>query len=205
MTKSKFERVLVLGGVAVMALTALYVPKKSIAASIEEGIESETPEAREDLERSLRLSESVQGRQRLIELSQRLKMSARDVSEFFKEESRSGEASKESAQAWSKLLKAVSLDGSEAEAQDSEILAETVNAFIRLKRSGAAGEFHIGAKDLVEIQKSFNLDQRTNFARVLRRASEIARNGSAGTLEDAFTKALGDLGFLEKYRQGCQR
>lgn len=155
---------------------------------------------REKFEREFRTNEKV----RLSEVSRRLNIPAKELSEFFK----NGSASSKTA--WKELFKEMSVDSNRNatrhDYKNADVLSEMVGSYVRVRKSGLVDNFHIREADLVEINASWTFEQKSNFTRVLRRASEIAQQGSkVTTIDEAFEKALSELGYLEKYRKGCKR
>ncbi|MEK6706841.1 MAG: hypothetical protein AABZ06_13745 [Bdellovibrionota bacterium] len=200
----KSRIVYIAGGLGVVALIGFDIFSNSFAAPVPRArsIRAGRQEIRK--EERKRASESLRGEARMVEAASKLGLHERELSEFFKD-SRLG---LEAKAVWSKLLREISVTKTSAKAIDfhsAELLADTLSSFIQLRRSGLVGDFHIEATDLLAMHKSWTLEQRTNFGRALRRSVEISREGRAVSLEEAFEKALDELGYLEEYRLGCGR
>ena len=204
---SPFKTLHVLGGIAAIGLASLnFAPHAMAAGGSEEPGKVEGVEAREDLDLILRATDSMRGKMRLLEISQRLKLSESDVVGFFKEEVKSGRLDKKTSAAWSVLLGGLSVSKAGATASDfqnADVLAEAVGSFISIRKSGLADNLKLNESELADMQKSWTVAQRGNFARVLRRTAELSKGNQFVTTEDAFQKALDELGYLEKYKKGC--
>ena len=149
---------------------------------------------------------------RIEQVAQRLEISTPVAAEFVKSETKKSEGSVDNSRALMDLIGRASLDGKRSitasDVESADLAADTLSGIIRLK-TATQGKFHLGLSDLVEINKSWSKEQKTNFNAVLRRASELSekanREGRKITSDEAFTKALEEAGLLEKYNQGCRR
>ena len=153
---------------------------------------------------------SVEGQQLVLDLSQRMGIPAKELAEFFKSEENDKKLLPRMRAAWTMLLENSMPVGKTPSAQEIEranILASTLGSFMKMRRSGLANDLSgtIDEEILLSMQKNYTLSQRTRFAKVIHEASDIAHvSGSAGTMKDAFRKALEKEGYLAKAEQmGC--
>ena len=161
-------------------------------------------EAQRSLEKDIKEAEKIQ----VYQLAQRLGVAPADTANFIRNEVRGQNASSENTRALLDLVQRSSLDGKRklttADVESADMAADTLSSIVRLKKA-TGSELHLGLADLVEVNKSWSKEQKSNFNRVLRRASEIAESsGRPMSANDAFQKALDEAGLAEKYAQGCK-
>jgi len=144
-------------------------------------------------------------------ISQRVSLPETTVSEFVMKETKESTTS-ENSRALMELVNGSTVEGKRSltkmEVESADATAVTLNAIIRLKKASPEKEFHLRLSDLVEINKSWSAEQRSNFNSVLSRASEISelalKEGRKVSPDEAFTKALEEAGLLQKYNEGCR-
>ncbi|MEK6706837.1 MAG: hypothetical protein AABZ06_13725 [Bdellovibrionota bacterium] len=166
-----------------------------------------------DAERRQKIRELLKNDGNLSEISRLTKLSKRDVVDFFEREAEVGRLEGEALGGWRVLLGTMVTARTSAtiawEFASAELIADSVGSFMRLRKAGMQEAFHINERSLLDVQSTWTFEQRSNFSRVLERAADIAeksvKENRPLTNEEAFEKALDELGYLEKYRKGCQR
>lgn len=149
-----------------------------------------------------RVDESLSERSRakLAEASQQLNIADKDLLTFLDSQVKDRDSMRELLNELPGASRRISAD----EALKAEMLSDILGSYIQLRRSGLPDSFHITERDILDMHTNWTVGQKNNFARVIRRAAEIAKTPRAATLEQAFELALKENGFLEAYRRGCR-
>lgn len=187
----------------VLGLALLLFTATSYAQEAEKGrlgkISDIFERAKTDAEVTKRLSDF------LDKIAAEMKVPRSQVFNFFKEESKN--MSEASSVAWNSLLNGTKVKSRGNVTQDdftnAELTSELVGSFITAKNTKIIKNLPFNEVDLAQVSKTWDLKQKTNFSRVLKRTAEIAQNGSIPTLNDAFTQALKELGYYDEYQKGC--
>lgn len=208
---SQFVSLKLLGSAGLIGLAALNFSAHSAwsAEGTEETGKVEGIDARAELDEFLKLDETAEGKVRVLEMTQKMKITSTEFVDFFKAEKSAGRLTKESSAAWAKLLSTVSArpktGATATDFENADLSAETLGSYIKLRKSGLADNLDVREASLVDVQKTWTTTQRANFAKTLKRAAELSQSGQYVTAQDAFEKALDEQGYLEKYKKGCSR
>lgn len=179
-----------------MAVFSAFLATQSFAAGVEKS-ELKGPKVEIDQAKN----DALDAKGRMVEISQKLNIPSAELTGFFKQELASGKGNK---RAWSELMVFVTMKPkANATAEDFQhvtLASEALSNYIGIRNSKVVDNLSIRETDLVEVQKGWTIDQKTNFNKVLKRTSELAKTGRFNTLEDAFNQALVDTGYAAKYR-----
>lgn len=157
-----------------------------------------TSPERANIEANQGKAEATKAKSRMAEVAQKLNISASELSAFFKAEINTG-----NKRAWSELLVMVTAkpkaNATKEDLQHSALASQIVSSYINLRKANIVDNLTVRETDLVEIQKTWTITQKTNFAKVWARAEVLVASGKFNTKEDAFQQALSDTGYQAKY------
>jgi len=182
----------------------ILAPAVALRSQAAFAIESDSDGAKDRLEDILKISETEAGRVYLGTLAQKMGLQTGELLDFLRTEN-----GNEKSVAWGQLLGRVTPSAASKptalDYQNADVLASSLGDYVRIRKAGIADDFELHVTDIAKIQDHWTLIQKMNFEKVLEKTAEISKSNSAGTTQDAFRKALSQLGYLEKFEAGCRK
>lgn len=103
-------------------------------------------------------------------------------------------------EALAEVLKDITSRGNVVPAQQEA----TANLLAQASKLSERSEFMVAPRDLLEVNRSWTVREKSQLADIMMEARQIAENNVGKTANQAFEEALSNRGLLEKFRQRCQ-
>lgn len=112
--------------------------------------------------------------------------------------------------AWTSLLNKTSVKSrgivSKEDFENADLNADLISGFVGTKNSkSVVDDLPFSEVDLNKLSQTFDVKQKSNFARVLKRTAELVSSGATVvSMKAAFEQALKELGYYDEYMKHCK-